>query len=320
MMRSSMTTLGALALSTLLFAGCASDGLDEETEEQYREAFGQEHEDWSDRPSLFQDLFGSEEGAAEADEERLAELEQAIRELEEQRGERTDGRGADRAPVETDQPRTQVGLLLSGDADALADAFRDVAPDHPVVLLGDGATRDSLSEAGCEAADPSACAEALSLYPGLRAVLRVEVDGNELRWSSYDVALDHEHATRVGEAPEVDSEVPAAAWRAFADQALIATVDRLDTAPWHARAFSEQDDGWAINAGRAAGLEQGQQLAVRGEPDIIRTPDGRPVAWRPGSRKGVVEVIDFAGDDVAIVSLVEGEGPGEEDVLVTTGE
>ncbi|MDN3516229.1 hypothetical protein QWY84_01270 [Aquisalimonas lutea] len=317
MMRRPTAALGTITLSVLLLAGCAGDGLTEEERSRYQEAYGLEHEDWSDRPSLFRDLFGNEEGTAEADEERLAELEQAIRELEEQRSERADARGSDREPVDTDQPRTRVGLLLSGDADALAAAFRDVAPDHPVVLMGDGATRDSLAEAGCDAADPSTCAEALSLYPGLRAVLRVDVDGNELRWSSYDVVLDHEHATRVGEAPEVDGEVPEGAWRAFADQALIATVDRLDTAPWHARAFSRQDDGWAINAGRAAGLEQGQQLAVRGEPSIIRTPGGRPVAWRPGSRKGVVEVIDFAGDDVAIVSLVEGEGPGEEDVLVT---
>lgn len=305
---------GSLSLATLLLAGCASNGgLSDEDRDRYREAFGMQHEDWSDRPGLFSDLFGRDEDTMdEADEDRIAELEAAIADLEERR----DERGADRDRVSTDTPRQRVGLLLDGDEDAAASAFRDVAPDHPIVLLDDDATRDAMEEAGCVPGDLPACASALATYPGLRTILHVETNGSEVRWSSYDLALDYRHNARVSELPEVDGSVPQQAWRTFADQALIATVDRLDTAPWHARAFAEEGDGWAINAGRDSGLEEGQRLEVRGEPSIVRNPNDRPVGWRPGSRKGTVEVVDFAGDDVAIVEVVDGDGPGEEDVLV----
>ena len=306
-------TAGTLVLAAAFLAGCATDdGMTDEDRDRYREAFGLEHEDWSDRPSLFRDLFGRDADDEAADDERIAQLEEAIRELEEQRSTRT----GDREPVATDTPRQRVGLLLDGDADGLRSAFRDVAPDHPIVLLDDDATRESLSEAGCDVDDLAACAGDLAVYPGLRTVLTIEADGNQLRWHSYDVALDYRHTPRDSDLPEVDGAVPEAAWRTFADQALIATVDRLDAAPWHARAFSQEGDGWAINAGRASGLETGDRLAVRGEPSIIRNPSDRPVGWRPGARKGVVEIVEFAGDDIAVVELVEGDGPTETDVLV----
>ena len=305
---------GSLTLASLLLASCASDGgLSDEERGQYREAFGLQHEDWSDRPSLFSELFGRDADTMdEADEDRIAELEAAIQRLEEERSER-DG---DRDRVATDTPRQRVGLLLDGERDAASAAFREVAPDHPIVLLDDDATRDAMEEAGCVPGDLPACAGSLAVYPGLRTIVYVETNGSEVRWSSYDVALEYRHSVRVSELPEVDGSVPEQAWRTFADQALIATVDRIDTAPWHARAFAEEGDGWAINAGRDSGLETGQQLEVRGAPSIVRNPNDRPVGWRPGSRKGVVEVVDFAGDDVAIVELVDGDGPGEGDVLV----
>ncbi|WP_290651291.1 hypothetical protein [Aquisalimonas sp.] len=307
---------GSLTLAAALLAGCASNGLDDETQERYRKAFGQEHEDWSDRPSLFRELFGKEDGAVSADEARIAELEAAVRELEGERSART----GERERAETDSPRPRVGLLLEGNSDALARAFREVSPDHPVVLLDDAATRTALEEADCDAQDLSACAESLALYPGLRTVLSVESRGQELSWSSYDVALDYAHTERTSELPTVDDNVPDGAYRAFADQALIATLDRLDAAPWHARAFAEEGDGWAINAGRDAGLEEGQELRVRGAPNTIRNPSDRPVAWRPGRLKGTVKVIEFAGDNVALVRLVDGEGPGEGDVLMVKDE
>ena len=306
--------LGTLALAALLASGCATEngGLSDEDQQRYRDAFGLEHEDWSDRPSLFTELFGRDEDSEAADEERIADLEEAIRELEGQRSERTD----DRTPVETDTPRQRVGLLLDGDVDGLATAFRNVAPDHPIVLLNDADTREALEEAGCDTDDLAGCADALAVYPGLRTVLTIESSGTDVRWHSYDVALDYQHTVRDSELPTVDGDIPDGAYRAFADQALIATVDRLDAAPWHARAFSEEGDGWAINAGRESGLEQGQRLEVRGEPSIIRNPNDRPVGWRPGSRSGVVEIVEFAGDDVAIVELVEGDGPSDGDVLI----
>ena len=308
-----LLTIGTVFLGTALLAGCATDpDAARDSQRQYEEAFGMDGTDWSDRPSLFRELFGRDADDEAADDERIAELEEAIRELEEQRTTRT----GDRERVATDTPRQRVGLLIDGDTDGLRAAFRDVAPDHPIVLLDDDATRESLSEAGCDVDDLAACAGDLAVYPGLRTVLTIEADGNQLRWHSYDVALDYRHTARDSELPQVDGDVPEAAYRAFADQALIATVDRLDAAPWHARAFSQEGDGWAINAGRASGLETGDRLAVRGEPSIIRNPSDRPVGWRPGARKGVVEVVEFAGDDIAVVELVDGDGPDEDDVLL----
>lgn len=308
-----LLTVGTLLIATLILGACANDGrLTDDDRDRVRKAFGQEGEDWSDRPSLFRELFGRDADDEAADDERIAQLEDTIRELEEQRSTRT----GDRDPVDTETPRQRFGLLIDGDADDLKTAFRDVAPDHPIVLLDDEATRESLSEAGCDVDDLAACVGDLAVYPGLRTVLSIEADGNQLRWHSYDVALDYRHTIRDSELPQVNGDVPEAAYSAFADQALIATVDRLDAAPWHARAFSEEGDGWAINAGRASGLETGDRLAVRGEPSIIRNPSDRPVGWRPGARKGVVEVVEFAGDDIAVVELVEGDGPGEGDVLL----
>ncbi len=306
--------LGVLSLIIALAAGCAADGTDEESRDRYRFAFGQDHEDWSDRPRLFRELFGGE-GAPreESEEERVERLEAALAAVDERRAE-------ERPPVRPDHLRERIGIIIEGDGGDAERAFRAVAADYPLIVTGTVATQDALAGAGCDADSVSRCADAVNRDPGLRAIARIRLDGREARWSGHDLALDTAHRERTATLPALEGEVPAAAYRAFADKVLLATLDRLEGAPWHARVRGEDGDGWLINAGAAAGLQEGQALRVHAAPDILRDDSGNAMAWRPGAPRGRVEVEALTGEHGAVVVPVDGDPPNRDSVLLPPGD
>ena len=93
-------------------------------------------------------------------------------------------------------------------------------------------------------------------------------------------------------------------------------VHRSAITPWFCRSFSQDNQTWYINAGKASGLETGTLLKVIAGGKLVKAPSGVPAGWIPGEVKGTLRVDDHFGRDLAVCSLVNGLGPGEGDLLI----
>lgn len=256
-----------------------------------------------------------DEEAEQAREERIQELEEKLARMEaERRSERT----ADREPIAVDGPRTRVAVLLDTPLrDRLNPALEGVSRDYPVRLLSDGATRTALSDAGCDPASPADCADALRQYPGVRLLVTFSGDTtDQVTMRYHDLELGGTPRSRTLNLPEADGRVPDRALDSLADDVFATGLELTRTGPWVARVFSREGDGWAINAGEASGLEVGDRLQVHRPGRVIRGPGGQAAGYVRGEAVGTVEVDALAGGDVAVVTVVDGQAPADEDVLI----
>ncbi|MCC5859894.1 MAG: hypothetical protein JJT90_17185 [Ectothiorhodospiraceae bacterium] len=298
-------------LAGLLLSGCASRGEAPEDDPQVLEALGLQ-ETRLDRPGLFDELFARRsEPRDEAREQRLRQLEAALEQMEHQRP-------PDRAPVLADRPRHLIGVLLDERGDPrLDERLAAVAPDYPIRLLRAGDTAAAMDDLGCGA--PMDCATELRVYPGLRLILEIR-GGDDPRFVHvrlHDLELQASSEERRLALPDGPGGTPPLpALDSLADLLLLEASDQARSLPWFARSIGQDAGGWVINAGRGAGLQEGDMLQVQRAGRALHGPGDRIAGWLPGEPVGTVRVLQVAGDEVALVEPVDGQAPGAQDILV----
>ncbi|MFP4348614.1 MAG: hypothetical protein ACLFQY_10045 [Desulfococcaceae bacterium] len=196
----------------------------------------------------------------------------------------------------------------------------------PVVIADQDKVREVMTRAQCSNARDLLClSRALGLYPGVRMLVLVEsadlpdrIPGTvTVRMAVVDTGLLFrypmmEAAVPVDSAAAVDTALAGAVQRALAF-----AVDKSQVMPWFCRAFAFEDQTWFITAGGRTGLKPGDQLRVLSPGKVVKSPTGMPAGWLPGEPKGRIRVDQLFGADFAACSLVDGAGPGPEDLLVT---
>ncbi|MEX0730483.1 MAG: hypothetical protein WED00_14085 [Aquisalimonadaceae bacterium] len=310
-----------LSCAGLLLAGCSTLS-DEGRTGHHPDREGEMSEDYLpvDNPILLSSLLDrdreeTDEATLKAQEDRIQELEAALARLE------ADGaseRTPDRAALAVDGQRTRIAVITDTPLqERLNRVFTGVSRDYPVRLLGDSASRAALNDAGCDIGNAADCANQLRQYPGVRMLVSITGEGeNRVTVRYHDLELGGEPRTRNLSLPEADGRVPERALESLADEVLTLSLEYARTAPWFARAFSRESEGWAINAGEASGLSAGDQLRVHRPGRVIRGPGGQAAGWVQGEAVGTVSVTTLAGDDVAIVTLEDGQAPGDQDILI----
>lgn len=91
---------------------------------------------------------------------------------------------------------------------------------------------------------------------------------------------------------------------------------KSELTPWFSRVFSHKKGQYYINAGKISGLVEKEKLMITGAGNIVESPNGIPVAWTPGNEKGVLQVDALLGDDMAACTLIRGEAPTAEDIIL----
>ncbi|MCC5810310.1 MAG: hypothetical protein JJU06_08045 [Ectothiorhodospiraceae bacterium] len=312
--RPSTRSLLLLALPAALLAACATDSYQDPYKDPLVvEAFGEQELDLSNRPGILDGMFERMRTDPDSmDEQRVAELEEAVRRLE----------ARERTPEATPPAeglRHRVGLLVDAqDREAVEDAFTRAAGGKAVALHGADSTRDALAEANCDTGRLLECADALAIYPGLRLVMQISVDEQgEARWRTLDTALGWQSSEQSISLPTGSDGIPDLALESLVDRMLRSGLERTRAAPWQARVFNDDNNMLAINAGRESGLRAGDTLTVTEPGRLLRGPAGQPAGWLPGDAIGQVRVQSLAGDDVAIVAVVDGERPTTRHLLLS---
>ena len=302
----------ALTLSTAFLTACATGEYDHE-QDPYKDpqlayASGASETDMSNRASILDGVFERmRAGERSEDSERMAELEAAVRQLEQERDQQQTFEGL----------RFSVGLLVEADVPNQADAaFHRAADNQPALISGNSRTRQMLTDADCDTQDLTTCAGALAVYPGLRLIIQLSVnEGGMARWRTTDTVLGWQSREQELQLPlSSDGTIPDIALESLAHRALRNALERTRAAPWQTRVFNEAD--LAINAGRAHGLNAGDTLMVTTPGRVLRGPAGQPAGWLAGETVGRVEVDSLAGERIATVRVLEGERPGPEHILI----
>ncbi|MFW5824959.1 MAG: hypothetical protein ACOCVV_08325 [Marinobacter sp.] len=196
----------------------------------------------------------------------------------------------------------RTNLAIVGASDSLYRELDNVAAEYGFRLIPRAELRDALANtADCEDTTKPACAEALAAYPGARLVVTVE-DGDTAtvtdaasgaRWSATELT-----SGKKGE------------------ELLDLVSQRADIAPWAMKAFQGDDGRLYLPAGRANGLEPGDELAIHEAGTLVRAPNGQPITWRKGERVGTVRIGELFGSDLASLNPAEGQRPTPEHDLI----
>jgi len=226
----------------------------------------------------------------------------------------------------------KVGVVVDGEgmAAGVPDRISESVPlgmrGLPVVIADQDKLREVMTRARCSSRRDLLClSQALGVYPGVRMLVLVEsadlpdrIPGTvTVRMAVVDTGLLFrypmmEAAVPVASAAAVDTALAGAIQRALAF-----AVDKSEVMPWFCRAFAFEDRTWFVTAGGRTGLKPGDQLTVLSPGKVVKSPTGLPAGWLPGETKGLIRVDQLFGADFAACSLVEGAGPGPEDLLVT---
>ena len=201
----------------------------------------------------------------------------------------------------------------------------DIAPAFQVLPVSQDQIHEALSISDClEKKDLLCIAGTLSLFPGVQMLALIE---------RFDVPSQFPGSTVVKLAM-VDTGIPfrypameitasvndALAMEDFIKGVLHKIFDvavaKSGVMPWFCRSFSEDDGKWYISAGERSGLTIGQQLQVMSGGRVVRAPGGLPAGWLPGTPTGTLKVDRFFGSDLAVCSLVTGDGPDPENVIL----
>jgi hypothetical protein len=82
------------------------------------------------------------------------------------------------------------------------------------------------------------------------------------------------------------------------------------------KAFQGDDGRLYLSAGRANGLEAGDELAIHEPGTLVRAPNGQPITWRVGERVGTLRIGELFGSDLASLIPAEGQRPTPEHDLI----
>lgn len=145
------------------------------------------------------------------------------------------------------------------------------------------------------------CAQALALYPGARFLITVEGNSDI---TITDAASGAQWPTTELEGHDLNREL------------LEQVRERRAIAPWAMRAFQGDDGRYYLSAGRANGLETGDELTVHNAGTLVRSPNGQPITWRPGEAVGKARVGDLFGSNLSTLIITEGPQPGPDHQLI----
>lgn len=190
------------------------------------------------------------------------------------------------------QGQLRTNLAVIGASDALFREMDNNAADYGFRLIPRSELRDAIANTpACDDTTAESCAEALAAYPGARLVATV-TSGDTV------TIVDAASGARWAEAALTSGK--------RGDELLEMTSQRSDIAPWAMKAFQADDGRLYLSAGRANGLETGDELAVHEPGTLVRAPNGQPITWRVGERVGTVRVAELFGSDLASLAPVEG--------------
>lgn len=198
------------------------------------------------------------------------------------------------------QLRTNVAIV--GASDSLFRELDNTAAEYGFRLIPRAELSDALANTpACEDTTSEACAEALAAYPGARLVVTIE-NGDTA------TITDAASNARWGATELVSGKQ--------GEELLELVSQRADIAPWAMKAFQGDDGRLYLSAGRANGLNAGDELAIHEPGILVRAPNGQPITWRVGERVGTLRVGELFGSDLAALVPVEGQRPTPEHDLI----
>ncbi len=196
----------------------------------------------------------------------------------------------------------RTNLAIVGASDSLYRELDNTAADYGFRLIPRSELRDALTNTPeCDDTTSEACAEALAAYPGSRLVVTIE-------GGSTATITDAASGARWG-ATELTSGKQG-------EELLELVSQRADIAPWAMKAFRADDGRLYLSAGRANGLEVGDELAIHEPGTLVRAPNGQPITWRSGERVGTVRIGELFGSDLSALVPVAGQRPTPEHDLI----
>ncbi|WP_189571408.1 hypothetical protein [Marinobacter zhanjiangensis] len=196
----------------------------------------------------------------------------------------------------------RTNLAIVGASDYLYRELDNAAADYGFRLIPRAELRDALvNTPACDDTTSADCAEALAAYPGSRLVVTVE-DGSSV------TILDAASGARWGTTELTSGKQ--------GEELLELASQRADIAPWAMKAFRADDGRLYLSAGRANGLEAGDELAIHEPGTLVRSPNGQPITWRKGERVGTLRIGELFGSDLASLVPVDGQRPTPEHDLI----
>ena len=231
------------------------------------------------------------------------------------------------APVETIDSsgmKPKIGVYIAKDQRDSMTAYRLLAAlerqsaRHGLTLISPNELDEAVGGSdACGSESPLDCPRLLAIFPGIRGLLVVDPKGSgnsvtlESRMMDPDFDIRYEPlSTRVQVADGSNSDL-----EIWSDRILDTAADRIGIAPWFGHSFALKGEDMYINAGRAAGLEVGDELAVHSEGSLVRSPSGQVIAWEPGPEVGSVRIKEFVGENISLAEQVSGQMPKPKDRL-----
>ncbi|MFC4260819.1 hypothetical protein ACFOZ5_17515 [Marinobacter lacisalsi] len=196
----------------------------------------------------------------------------------------------------------RTNLAIIGASDSLYRELDNTAADYGFRLIPRSELRDALTNTpACGDTTSADCAEALAAYPGSRLVVTVE-DGSSV------TIVDAASGARWGTTDLTSGKQ--------GEELLELASQRADIAPWAMKAFRADDGRLYLSAGRANGLEAGDELAIHEPGTLVRAPNGQPITWRVGERVGTLRIGELFGSDLASLVPADGQRPTPEHDLI----
>lgn len=205
-----------------------------------------------------------------------------------------------KATPRSDELRTNLAIV--GASGSFYRALDNLAADYGFRLIPRSELAGALtSTPACADTVSEACAEALATYPGARMVVTIEDDSSvtitdaasNARWGTTELTSGKQ-----------------------SEELLELVSQRADIAPWVMKAFRADDGRLYLSAGRANGLETGDELAIHEPGTLVRAPNGQPITWRAGERVGTLRIDELLGSDLSSLIPIEGQRPTPQHDLI----
>jgi len=331
-----------IALLSAVMSGCADTPKDPDKEipPEVDKVLGRDRPDYEHKNAL-ESFFSSDDkqqkqAAAVAKavdkrldtfDQRLSRIEQQVAMLSQSKGSQG-GSGAAAAQPAAPSGRTiELGLAVSdagagGQLDnSVQSAVADTARSSGLAFATAADVSERLNEAGCRHPSDPGCLAELATYPGVRMLvdvsqMQMQQDAAVVTYRLMDTVLGKAYPPRTVRMPVANGQVPQQSLSSMADSIVFTAMSLADKAPWQARAFNQRNGQWYISAGQRSGLKTGDLLRIHAPGHTIATPGGNVAGWVPGKPKGTLKIVGFAGKDIAIAELTDGQAPKPTDPLL----
>lgn len=236
-------------------------------------------------------------------------------------------------PVTLPMMPLKIGFLIDQKqivrsiADRITQMIPMAAASFPVYIVEGDQIQESLSQTDClQKKDLLCVSKTIGLFPGIRMLILIEqfsIPTNfpgqaSTQISVVDTGLAYRYpmmeiSAQIQDVSESDTFI-----RGTLQSVIDFTMKKSRIMTPFCRSFSHEKDLWYITAGKQSGLKQGDILQIMSPGNMVKSPAGLPAGWISGKIKGKLRVEQFFGDDFAACSLVEGEKPQPDDLIVAS--